>query len=111
MGVQAVLFIIGFTIILSLFILFIRFLSQRLNDTIPQHTFDRVERILIGGIIVGVVGMFQPWVFFGYRYGFLLLLISTLAFIVWSHVTPAAPLYGDEEFVDTPAEEMVGSRE
>lgn len=108
MGPQAILFIVGFAIILGLFILFIRFVAQQLNDTISQRTFDRVERILIGGIIVGVVGMFQPWVFFGYKYGFLLLLVSTLGFIVWSHVTPAAPLYEQADFADAPVEELVG---
>jgi hypothetical protein len=32
--------------------------------------------------------MFQPWVFLAYRYGFLVLLISTLGFILWSHIVP-----------------------
>jgi hypothetical protein len=32
--------------------------------------------------------MFQPWVFAAYTYGFILLLFSTLAFIVWSHIVP-----------------------
>jgi hypothetical protein len=32
--------------------------------------------------------MFQPWSFVGYRLGFLLLFLSTLAFILWSHVVP-----------------------
>lgn len=108
MGLQAVLFIIGFALILGLFISFIRFVSHRLNDTVSQRTFNAVERIIIAGIVLGVVGMFQPWLFPAYKYGFLLLLASTLAFIVWSHVTPAAPLHGPEEFVDTRAEEMVG---
>ena len=36
----------------------------------------------------GIVGMFQPWSFAGYRYGFMLLFFSTLAFILWSHVVP-----------------------
>ena len=107
MGLQAILFIIGFALILALFILFIRFVSQRLNDAISQRTFSTVERIIIAGIVLGVIGMFQPWFFPAYKYGFLLLLASTLAFIVWSHVTPAAPLHGQEEFVDTGAEELV----
>jgi hypothetical protein len=55
------------------------------------------ERVIIGGIVLGVVCMFQPWVFVGYKYGFLLVLFSTLAFIVWSHVTPADVQYLDEE--------------
>ncbi len=98
MGSQAIIFIVGFLIILGLFITFIRAVASRLNDKVAQRTFDTVERVIITGIIVGVVGMFQPWLFIGYKYGFFLLLFSTLAFIVWSHITPAATRY-DEEVV------------
>jgi hypothetical protein len=44
--------------------------------------------ILIAGIVLGILGMFQPWIFQAYKYGFIVLLFSTLGFIVWSHVTP-----------------------
>jgi hypothetical protein len=96
MGSQAIIFIVGFLIVLGLFITFINTVSGRLSGKIPQNTFDRVERVIIGGIILGVFGMFQPWLFIGYKYGFLVLLFSTLAFIVWSHVTPAATRYNEE---------------
>jgi hypothetical protein len=95
MNLQPVLFILGFLVILGLFIYFIRAVSQRLSDHIAQRTFDLVERVIIGGIVLGVVGMFQPWLFLGYKYGFLLVLFSTLAFIVWSHITPAATRYDE----------------
>jgi hypothetical protein len=39
--------------------------------------------------------MFQPWLFAGYRFGFLLVLFATLGFIVWSHITPASPQYNE----------------
>lgn len=97
MNLQAVLFIVGFLIILGLFIRFINVVSKRLSDNIAQDRFDRIERLIIGGIILGVIGMFQPWIFIGYKYGFLLLLFSTLAFIVWSHITPAATQYNEEQ--------------
>src|SRR5688500_13698699 len=96
MNLQPVFFILGFLIILGVFIYFIRAVSMRLNGNIAQNTFETVERIIIAGIILGVVGMFQPWLFIGYKYGFLLVLFSTLAFIVWSHVTPAATQYDEE---------------
>lgn len=99
MNLQTVVFIVGFLLVLGCFIYFIRAVSARLSGVVSQQTFDRVERILIAGIVLGVIGMFQPWVFAGYRYGFLLLLFSTLAFIVWSHITPAAMLYGEDDFV------------
>lgn len=94
---QAATFIIGFLAILGLFIYFIRRVSQRYSDRIDAASFARIERVIIGGIVLGVVGMFQPWLFLGYKYGFLLLLFSTLAFIVWSHVTPAPTVYRAEE--------------
>jgi hypothetical protein len=86
---NALYFMLGFIAILALFITLIRWLSQRLSYKIAQDRFTRIERLIIAGIVLGVVSMFQPWLFVGYKYGFLLLLFSTLAFIVWSHITPA----------------------
>ncbi len=103
MPLQAVLFILGFAVVLGIFIYFIVLVSRRFSGRISLQAFTAIERVLIGGIVAGVAGMFQPWIFVGYKYGFLLLLFSTLAFIVWSHVTPVAPLYGQEDFVDVPA--------
>ena len=94
---QAATFIIGFLAILGLFIYFIRRVSQRYSDRIDAVSFARIERVIIGGIVLGVVGMFQPWLFAGYKLGFQLLLLSPLAFIVWSHVTPAPTIYRAEE--------------
>ena len=53
-----------------------------------KKTYSRVERVLIGLILLGIVGMFQPIVIDLYRYGFLLLLFSTIGFIVFSHMSP-----------------------
>jgi hypothetical protein len=53
-----------------------------------KKTYSRVERVLIGLILLGIVGMFQPIVIDLYRYGFLLLLFSTLGFIIFSHMSP-----------------------
>lgn len=94
---QAATFIISFLIILGLFIYFIRRVSRRYSDQIDATTFTRIERVIIGGIVLGVVGMFQPWLFVGYKFGFQLLLLSTLAFIVWSHIIPAPTVYRAEE--------------
>ena len=52
-------------------------------------TLRRIEQLIVAGMVVGTIGMFQPWVLELYHYGFLLLGLSTLAFIVISHV-PAA---------------------
>ena len=98
---QPVIFIVGFLIILGLFIRLIMLISKRLSDNIPPAIFDQVERIIISGIVIGVIGMFQPWIFLGYKYGFMLLLFSTLALIVWSHITPAATRYHEEAMPET----------
>lgn len=86
---NALYFILGFLLILALFITFIRWVSHRLSYKIAADRFTQIERVIIAGIVLGVVSMFQPWLFVGYKFGFLVLLFSTLAFIVWSHVTPA----------------------
>jgi hypothetical protein len=48
--------------------------------------------VLIALILLGIVGMFQPVEIALYRYGFLLLLFSTIGFIVFSHMSPKAEL-------------------
>jgi hypothetical protein len=45
-----------------------------------------ITRLCIAGIMLGIVGMIQPFVFDLFRYSFLLLLFSTLAFIIVSHL-------------------------
>jgi hypothetical protein len=47
-----------------------------------------LERIAITMMLVGIVGMFQPWVFDFFGWGFLLLLFGTIAFTVISNITP-----------------------
>ena len=52
-------------------------------------TLRRIEQVIVAGMVLGTIGMFQPWMLELYHYGFLLLGLSTLAFIVISHI-PAA---------------------
>jgi hypothetical protein len=84
-------FVLIFAAIVLYFMSFAWFVSNRLNFRISTRTFQLFERISIGGIVLGIIMMFQPWVFELFRYGFFLLLLSTLFFIVWSHVTPSLP--------------------
>jgi hypothetical protein len=53
-----------------------------------QKTYRRAERVIISLMLVGIAGMFQPIAIGLYRYGFLLLLLSTILFIIISHVAP-----------------------
>jgi len=93
---QAAWFVTGFLAILMAFIFFgIVFVSRELDGKVPQRTYDRIEGIIIAGILLGIVGMFQPWKHAIYRLGFSVLFVSFLAFNVWSHVTPQAANGGE----------------
>jgi hypothetical protein len=86
--IQAIPFVAAFIAVLLTFILLIFIVALRFNGKIPARTYVPVERTIIVGILAGVVLLFQPFHFVGYRYGFLLLLVSLLTFIVFSHVVP-----------------------
>jgi hypothetical protein len=45
-------------------------------------------RIVITTMLLGIVGMFQPFRIEFYTVGFYLVLLGTLAFIVVSHIVP-----------------------
>ncbi|MFL5807580.1 MAG: hypothetical protein ACJ8CR_38370 [Roseiflexaceae bacterium] len=53
-----------------------------------RRVYARVERTIIVVMLLGMVGMFQPFALDVYRYGFLSLLFSTIAFIIISHLSP-----------------------
>jgi len=90
----AVFFVGGFVFMLGAFIAFIAIASARLGPVISPRAYSAGERLIIGGILAGTALMFQPWTPAGLQWGFLLLLFSTLTFIVWSHVVPKRT--GDE---------------
>ena len=52
------------------------------------HTI--LERIVLVGMMVGVLGMFQSWNIWLYENGFYMLGLATLGFIIISHI-PAPP--------------------
>lgn len=85
---SAIPFILIFVAIILTFITLIVVLASTLSNNIPLRIYKPVERVLIAGIVLGIIGMFQPWAFIAYRIGFFVLLISTLGFIVWSHIVP-----------------------
>jgi hypothetical protein len=88
----AIPFILIFVAIILAFITLIAAVASVLSNNIPMRVYRPVEMIFIGGIVLGVIGMFQPWLFAAYRYGFILLLVSTLGFILWSHIVPRGAL-------------------
>lgn len=85
---KAVPFILFFVAIVLAFIAVIVMVANVLNNNVPMHVYRPIETAIIIGIVLGVLGMFQPWLHTIYRIGFHLLLLSTLAFMVWSHVIP-----------------------
>lgn len=89
---EALPFILTFVAIILTFITVISLAAGVLNDNIARRTHQVIERIIMFGIVGGVIGMFQPWWFSVYRYSFLFLLISTLSFILWSHIRPKREL-------------------
>jgi len=85
---NAIPFILIFVAIILFYITIIWLVASVLNNNIPLRIHRPVELACMVGIALGVVGMFQPWWFAVYRIGFVVLLVSTLSYILWSHITP-----------------------
>ncbi len=81
-------FISYFVAILLVYIFIINVASQILSYRISEKVYNPVIAAIIAGIVIGVVMMFQPFAKAAYMPGFLVLLISLLLFMVWSHITP-----------------------
>lgn len=86
--VKAIPFVGVFVSILLAFICLIAVMAVILNRKVPPRTYSPIEYIIIAGILLGVVGLFQGWKLFVYENGFLLLLIAVLSLILWSHIIP-----------------------
>ncbi len=52
------------------------------------HLHSLLERIMMLCMLLGIAGMFQPWLLNLFGYGFLLLLFGTIGFTVMSNITP-----------------------
>lgn len=80
---------IGLFIALVLaFIWAIHQLALRLNGNISPRLHGIIENGLILGVVIGMIGLFQPWEIAGYQIGFHILLACFVFFNVWSHITP-----------------------
>jgi uncharacterized protein YacL len=84
----AIPFILIFVAIILVFIMLIVLAVQFFSNRVSQRTFRILEYAGIAGIVLGILGIFQPWSLQAYHYGFLLLLFSTLFYILWSHISP-----------------------
>jgi len=86
--IKAVPFVAVFVSIVLAFICLIVVVAVTFGGKVPARTYRPIEMTIIAGILLGVVGLFQWWKLFAYQYGFLLLLVSVLLFMVWSHFEP-----------------------
>jgi hypothetical protein len=93
---SALPFILIFVAIILLFATLIIFTSVRLSDNIAQRPHFAIEALAMAGIVLGILGIFQPWVFALYSVSFVVLLLSTLFFILWSHVQPKRTVLHEE---------------
>lgn len=82
-------FILVFVSIILAFMTLIWIIANLLNGRISPRVYRPIELLLIAGIVLGIVAMFQPWTFSLFKPGFYLLFASTIGFTVWSHVRPA----------------------
>jgi uncharacterized membrane protein len=98
--IAAIPFLFIFVSILLTYITLIVIVATMLNNNIPARTHGIIERIVIAGILLGILGMFQPWFFRAYTIGFVLLLFSTLTYILWSHVMPKVVQQREEPGAD-----------
>lgn len=89
---QAIPFISIFIGIILIYISIIWISASLLNYKVNYRLYKTIEAILVGGIVLGVIGMFQPAVFVLYRIGFHMLLFCTIGFILWSHIIPGSIL-------------------
>jgi hypothetical protein len=85
---SAMPFILIFVSILLAFITVITIVARLLSNNIEARIYRVIESIIIAGMVLGVIGMFQPWQHVFFKYGFMVLLVSTLSFILWSHIQP-----------------------
>ncbi len=81
-------FILIFVAIILFYMTLIWFITATLNNRIVQRIYKPIENVIIAGIVLSVIAMFQPWLFIAYRIGFHTLLFFTLTYILWSHVIP-----------------------
>ncbi len=93
----AVPFICYFVAILLVYIFFINISGQMLSGRVSEKLYKSLNFLLIAGIILGIIMMLQPFTMVLFKISFMIVLISLLLFILWSHVTPVLSPMEEEE--------------
>ena len=83
----AIPFVLFFVSLVLVYMALIVFAGKLLGNRVPEGVYRAIESVLIAGIALGVIGMFQPWLFALFKISFFVLLLSTLSFSLWSHIT------------------------
>jgi hypothetical protein len=81
-------FLFVFVAILLTYIAVIVTFSRYYSGYIPEKRFTPVFYACMGGIVLGVFLMFQPFLLKLYTVGFLVLLFSLLTFMIVGHILP-----------------------
>jgi hypothetical protein len=92
---QWVSFFLTLLAILSGYICFVAFMSRLLSGRVSERLFGVLGSLLVVGIVLGIAGMFQPWVPGLYPLGFLLLFFATWIFTLWGYVIPKSEYSGE----------------
>lgn len=82
----AIPFLLIFVPVILVFMALIVFISKLLHQRVPEGPYKVIEYIFIAGIFLGILCMFQPWVFVLFKIGFFVLFGSLLGFMIWSHL-------------------------
>jgi len=93
----AVPFICYFVAILLVYIFIINMSGQLLSGRVSEKLYKVLNLILIVGIILGIILMLQPFSMVLFKISFMIVLISLLLFMLWSHVTPVLSPMEEEE--------------
>jgi len=93
----AVPFICYFVAILLVYIFLINITGQLLRGRVSEKLYNLLNLILIAGIIIGIIMMLQPLSMVLFKISFMIVLISLLLFMLWSHVTPVLSPMEEEE--------------
>lgn len=88
--IVAVPFICYFVAIILVYIFLINVVSQILSHKVSPKIYKPLNYLFMAGIIIGILMMLQPYTMVLFKVSFMVVLISLLFFMVWSHVTPAA---------------------
>ena len=81
-------------------------LATRLYEKLPARPYLIGVLIIIGGILAGVVMMFQPFVLELFNVGFWFVLVFLIAFMYWSHIQPRTRRATPATMAEGPAAEI-----